>query len=257
MWRKVQDHPFYKERREFSKLEAWIDILMEVQHDPEPQDVLFNMTIIKCHYGESLKSLDTWALRWGWDKSKVRRFLSLLKRLNQIHTINERKTTRLTVLNYKDYDPRATLKRHSNDTQTTPDKNEKNVKKEKISTPLNPPKAKSPNLKTYLETKIIEVGFLDGRDKIFEFFNYRQAMVASKRYKTTKAIDGLFRDMIGCKSAGLIISECLDISMERDWLRPSPEYFQTKKLNGFDRKSRSEKNKEACKSFIEGAPDAR
>lgn len=137
LWRKIQDHPFYKERREFSKLEAWIDILMEVQHDEEPKKVIMGMTVITCNYGESLNSIFTWAKRWRWHESKVRRFFKLLSNMNQISTKSEGKTTRLTVLNYRKYDPRATSKptntRRAFDEHSTTDNNDKNDKNINIS----------------------------------------------------------------------------------------------------------------------------
>jgi len=115
LYRKIQDHPFYKERREFSKLEAWIDILMEVQHSEEPCDVVIGMKVLVCNYGESLKSVLTWARRWNWNDSKVRRYFKLLEKLDQISIKNEVVTTRITVLNYSIYDP----KRSSNDFKVT------------------------------------------------------------------------------------------------------------------------------------------
>ncbi len=136
--RKIQNHPFYKEKRVFSKYEAWVDILMEVQHSIEPKDVLIGMDVMKCQYGESLKSIKTWSKRWNWTESKVRRYFSLLKKMNQIRTKNEVKTTRLFVINYESYDPKrrtndeqTTSKRSAGDEQATTDNNvkkEKNVK---------------------------------------------------------------------------------------------------------------------------------
>ena len=142
LWRKLSDHPFWKEKREFSKAEAWIDILWEVQHCEKPKQVVLGMTHLVCHYGESLKSLETWSKRWGWNKSRVRRFLQLLENMSQIRHSSEQKTTRITVLNYMQYDPKRNanetqMKRQRNDSETTatPDKNvnnAKNVKEEDI-----------------------------------------------------------------------------------------------------------------------------
>jgi len=138
LWRKLSDHPFWKEKREFSKAEAWIDLLWEVQHKEEPQEVLLGMTCLVCNYGESLKSLETWSKRWGWNKSRVRRFLGLLEKMNQIRHISEKKTTRITVLNYKGYDPKRNAsetqvkrQRNTSETTATPDKNVKNEKNKK------------------------------------------------------------------------------------------------------------------------------
>ena len=133
LWRRYQDHPFWKEKREFSKAEAWLDILWEVQHKEEPQEVVLGMTCLVCEYGESLKSLETWSKRWGWNKSRVRRFLQLLKNMNQIRHTSEKKTTRITVLNYSQYDPKRNdsetqvkRKRNASETTATPDKNVNN-----------------------------------------------------------------------------------------------------------------------------------
>jgi len=135
LYRKIQDHPFYKERREFSKLEAWIDILMEAQHSEKPQEVLIGMKILTCNYGESLKSILTWACRWKWTESKVRRFFELLKNMQQIDYKSEVITTRLTVLNYWKYDPKrrtndeqVKCKRSGCDEEVKTDKNDKHDK---------------------------------------------------------------------------------------------------------------------------------
>jgi hypothetical protein len=138
LWRKVEDHPFYKEPREFSKLEAWIDILLNAQHEMEPQDVLIGLKILKCHYGECLKSNVTWAKRWFWSESKVRRFIKLLENMSQIRTKSEGVTTRISIINYEHYDPKrrandetATRLRRDCDETATTDNNDKNDKNEK------------------------------------------------------------------------------------------------------------------------------
>ncbi len=113
LWRKIKDHPFYKESREFSKLEAWIDILMNTQYEEEPQEVVIKMNTLVCHYGESLKSIKTWSDRWMWSRSKVFRYLKLLKKMGQIDFKSETVTTRIIVKNYKTYDPR----RNASETQ--------------------------------------------------------------------------------------------------------------------------------------------
>ena len=55
VWRKIKDHPFYTEPREFSKYEAWLDLLLEAQHEKDAQRVIIGMNVLECHYGESVK----------------------------------------------------------------------------------------------------------------------------------------------------------------------------------------------------------
>jgi len=135
--RKIQDNFLWKQPREFSKAEAWIDILMEAQHSEKPQKVILDMTALTCNYGESLKSITTWAERWTWSRSKVYRFFELLQKCGMIVTKSEQITTRLTVCNYRAYDPKQNVsetqvkrKRNASETEADTDNKEKKDKKD-------------------------------------------------------------------------------------------------------------------------------
>jgi len=126
--RKIQDHWLFPTKRPFTEFEAWIDILMEVNHDEKKCNIGNQLYHIKV--GESLKSLDTWSKRWNWNKSKTRRFLSLLEKDKMIELKNEIKTTRLTVCNYASYqsngnasETQVKRKRNASETQVTPNNN--------------------------------------------------------------------------------------------------------------------------------------
>lgn len=130
--RQIQDNWLYKKQRKFSEFEAWIDILLSVNH--ERAKVVIQHEILYCERGQSLYSLDTWGKRWKWDKSKVRRFLNLLKKEHMIETENERKTTRITVCNYDTYqiskntdETQVKRKRNANETRLTPNNNDNKV----------------------------------------------------------------------------------------------------------------------------------
>lgn len=106
-------------------LKWWLDILLEVNH--APAKVVINNKIYDCNRGEKLYSLDTWATRWGTNKSKVRRFLTLLQNDNMIVLKSETQTTRLTVCKYDTYqdmrhadETQTTRKRHADETHLTP-----------------------------------------------------------------------------------------------------------------------------------------
>ena len=78
--RSIQSHWIYNERRKFSKLEAWIDMLMTANY--ADNKVIIKGKLYEVKRGESINSMDTWASRWSWDKSAVRRFLTLLQNDN-------------------------------------------------------------------------------------------------------------------------------------------------------------------------------
>ena len=140
--RGLQDNWLWKDEREFSRLEAWLDILLNVNHTPKK--VLIKNTLIEVGRGESLRSLDTWGKRWNWNKSRVRRFFNLLQKDSMIVTKNVRVTTLLTVCKYDSYqtignasETQMKRKRNASETQMTPnnnvnnDNNDNNEQKEK------------------------------------------------------------------------------------------------------------------------------
>ena len=113
--RKIQDNKLWKEPRVFSKAEAWIDILMEVQHSEKQKEIMIKNMTITCGRGQSIKSIQTWAERWTWTRSAVQRFLQWLKREEMVTLENLRKTTRLTVCKYETYqEKRIALESHLN-----------------------------------------------------------------------------------------------------------------------------------------------
>lgn len=117
-------------------LKWWLDILLEVNH--APAKVVINNKIYDCNRGEKLYSLDTWAVRWGTNKSKVRRFLQLLQNDNMIVLKSETQTTRLTVCKYDTYqdmrngdETHLKRKRNADETHLTPIEEGKERKEEK------------------------------------------------------------------------------------------------------------------------------
>ena len=117
-------------------LKWWLDILLEVNH--APAKVVINNKIYDCNRGEKLYSLDTWANRWGTNKSKVRRFLQLLQNDNMIVLKSETQTTRLTVCKYDTYqdirnasETEMKHKRNASETHLTPIEEGKERKEEK------------------------------------------------------------------------------------------------------------------------------
>lgn len=134
--RSITEHWLYTEKRMFSKFEAWNDILLTVNYSEAKCLIKGKLYIIK--RGESILSLDNWAKRWGWDKSKVRRFMDLLKNDGMICLKTDNITTHLTVCKYEDYqdssnasETRTKHKRNTNEIQTTPIKEEEESKEEK------------------------------------------------------------------------------------------------------------------------------
>lgn len=131
--RKLAEHWLYQDSK---FLHWWIDILLSANF--EDKKVLIKGALIDCKRGQSVYSLDTWAKRWGADKSKVRRFLAMLESDGMITLENISVSTRLTICKYECYqderhadETQVKRKRNADETQMTPTKELKKEKKEK------------------------------------------------------------------------------------------------------------------------------
>ena len=138
--RQLQDHWLWKEKRVFSKAEAWLDLLMSANHSSN--DIVIKNIILTCLPGQTLQSLETLSKHWGWSRSKVKRFLDLLSKRGKIETANETVTSRITICNWAIYQISETdtgtddgtntkQKRNTCETGTDTNKNVNNNKKDK------------------------------------------------------------------------------------------------------------------------------
>jgi len=123
--RQINEHWLWDDPR---KLKWWIDILLEVNFKKNKVNLGYNL--IECKRGQSIKSLKSWADRWGISKDSARHFLHLLEKDQMITLENLKFTTRLTVCNYDKYnDPahgdQTETKRRPNGDQTEADPNNK------------------------------------------------------------------------------------------------------------------------------------
>jgi hypothetical protein len=135
--RSITNHWLYSEKRVYSKLEAWYDMLIAVNYSDSK--TLIKGKLYEVKRGQSIMSLDSWAKRWSWDKSKVRRFLNTLQNDNMIELKSDTITTQLTICNYESYQGERNAdetpvkrKRNADETQTTPIEERKENKEENI-----------------------------------------------------------------------------------------------------------------------------
>ena len=141
--RRIQDNWLWQ-KRPFTEGQAWIDMLLMVNHKQE--SVLIKGAYYECGRGESMRSLDSWAERWGWHRSKVRRFFDKLEKHGTIVRIKPTctatrketpKTTHLKIVNYDTYQK----PRHVNDTKCGTETGTKQTK-----TKISGKNSKEPNL---------------------------------------------------------------------------------------------------------------
>jgi len=136
--RKMQEHWLWEENRVFSKAEAWIDLLLFVNH--APNKITIKGVIIDVERGSTCRSLETLSKKWKWSTSKVTRFLKLLKSDGMINYETKRVTTYITVCNYGSYqglqnsdETQTKVKRNAGETQTNTNNNDNKDNNDNIS----------------------------------------------------------------------------------------------------------------------------
>ena len=131
-------HELWCEKRVFSRVEAWIDLLRSARFEAGSAQVLIGNQSVKLSRGEVPVSLRYLAERWDWSKNKVDNFLKYLQNNGMIKTGTPKGTqqTVITICNYESYNPIieefgtviGTPSGHHRDTKRT--KNNKERKKE-------------------------------------------------------------------------------------------------------------------------------
>jgi hypothetical protein len=109
LYRKIRDHPFFRERRNFSRFEAWIDLLLRASH--EEKDFKLGKHMVHIKQGEFVTSEYHLAQAWGWPRSKVHRFL---RALEVDHTLDHKSTSKWTtfrIVNWDSYQLKRTTLR--------------------------------------------------------------------------------------------------------------------------------------------------
>lgn len=191
--RKLKEHWLFQEKRKFSKLEAWIDILIACNHD-------LVKTFIKGHLfeierGQSLRSMKTMAEDWGWNKNAVKRFLDLLQKDNMICYKNETVTTRLIVCNYDSYQDFKNgsgtaegFKSNADGTAEGLGRDSIGNKQNTINTPNTPkaPKAENERAAKAAETKLFNSEFKEIWSYLSSLPNNKNFDSAQKQYSACR-----------------------------------------------------------------------
>ena len=100
LYRKTKHHWLWP-NKSYTKLEAWVDLLIEANHAENRFDI--NGTLITVARGQQARSQLTLSKEWGWSINKVKRFLKRLESGNMIVIETNQLTTLITICNYSNY----------------------------------------------------------------------------------------------------------------------------------------------------------
>lgn len=132
--RSIQDHWLYEDKP-FNKTMAWIDLILIADYKTQKKMWRGNQVTFK--RGDVNKSISALAVRWGWSRGRVKRFLKMLETDNMIKINATTNRTTITLINYGVFqDKRSTDKSTVDTTEQTSDGTTggthlKNIKKDK------------------------------------------------------------------------------------------------------------------------------
>jgi hypothetical protein len=127
LYRSIKNHWIYPTNRIFTKYEAWIDLILSVNYSDKK--VFFNEDIILCKQGEIITSQKKLMEKWKWSKSKLIKFLKVLKKESMIEYFSDSKKTTIKVLNYINYQDFEQVEKNKKDRKKTVESPQKDFKK--------------------------------------------------------------------------------------------------------------------------------
>lgn len=125
--RSIEKHWLYEEERKFSRFEAWVDLLLMVNH--ADNKTMIDGKLVTVKRGQRITSLRKLGDRWNWSLTKVDAFLKLLEEDKMIVLKKDTKKTLVTIVNYDIYQNNDLEKRHRKDSEKTVKEHRKNSEK--------------------------------------------------------------------------------------------------------------------------------
>ena len=166
--RKILDNPILTRNKEYSRLEAFIWFLLNVNH--KPSKILIGNDIVALGVGERITSIKKLEHQFNWGNTKVRNYLKLLQNDNMIKFETNTQYTKIHVINYQEYQKNQ----HTNNTPTTNKQQTNNKRTHTNNNVLNNDKNNVNNRKVELYNNLKEDKYKKkyGKDMLNEFYSY-------------------------------------------------------------------------------------
>jgi len=172
--RKIIDNPMYFQE-EFTRTQAWIDLIMIANYKPG----FFRVRGIKVEIkrGQVGYTANNLALRWRWSKGKVIRYLNELENDKQIEMQKDNVTTLITILKYNQFQTDGTQNEKQNISQTEHRRNTKHIADGTQTDPNKKEKKNKIDKSIFKEEEIDKSISLSEKDRIFEIFFFEKGII--------------------------------------------------------------------------------
>ena len=110
LYRKTLDNPILRTSRKFSTFEAWIWLLLTVNH--KEKKIVLGSDVYNVKKGSMITSQKKLCKLFGWGNSRLRTFLKLLQKDDMVVVKTNQKLTQISLLNYESYQDYKSLSNH-------------------------------------------------------------------------------------------------------------------------------------------------
>lgn len=142
---RIFDGPFAQEERVYSRFEAYLDLCQRAAHSPHTQ--LLRGKLMHLKIGEQTASERFLEKRWNWSRTKVRSFLSMLRKNHELDHREDQGETVIILCRYKEITAPPSKKEPPNIPPKIPEENQQRTTEEpkekegKERESLSPPEA--------------------------------------------------------------------------------------------------------------------
>lgn len=98
LFRDIEQNDIWNDDEPFDYRSAWIDLLLLASH--KDHYIIKNGQAIESKRGQVNRSIKQLAVKWGWSRDKVKRFLEMLKKLKMVSTDKSTLGHVITIENY-------------------------------------------------------------------------------------------------------------------------------------------------------------
>jgi hypothetical protein len=191
LYRQIMENEFYFSER-FTKMAAWMDLLLLARHSRKPALVSIRGNLIKVNRSQLCYSVLSLAKRWKWNRRTVVLFLSHLETRQMIHHRKNHITTVITILNYDKYQEAAQQTAQQKHNSLHTNKNDENGKR-KIGPTPPPAEQKISEVRQLVTTTAEELIEKPGRG-LYSILG---------RFTNTLGEDKLGKILQGCRDRGM------------------------------------------------------
>lgn len=202
--RKIRDCSVIWDDKPFSRGQAWIDLLLTVNH--EDKEILFNGNFTVIKRGQTLTSLTKLSDRWGWSRKKTTKFLNELKMASMLDFESNNKRTVVTVINYDVYQDLGTAEEPQKNRRGTAEEPQRNTNKELINNYRNNERNNIGNL---LKT--------DNKELVSAFNDFIDMRKKIKKPMTERAISNMVAKLKRMSPDEFVQADILDQSINNSW----------------------------------------